>query len=133
MRIRSRLPSLLAIALCAAAVSAPADAHGYYRGHGGRWHGGSRTHFGLFLGVPLAAPYYGPYPYYYRPPVVVYDYPAVVSTVPTSPPVYIEQQPQAAGPQSDGWWYYCRSRQAYYPNVPSCPEPFERVAPRPAG
>jgi hypothetical protein len=37
--------------------------------------------------------------------------------------VYIEKPPA-------GYWYYCPSVSAYYPNVASCAEPWMRVAPR---
>jgi len=39
------------------------------------------------------------------------------------PPVVIPPQPEYV-PGSDGYWYYCQSAGAYYPNVPSCPEPW---------
>ena len=39
------------------------------------------------------------------------------------PPVYIEKPPA-------GYWYYCPSVRAYYPNVQSCAEPWMPVAPR---
>lgn len=105
-----------ALALFAAAASAPAFAD--------RWHGHSRAHFGLYFGAPLywhSYPYYPPY--YYYPPTVV---------VPQSPPVYIEQGErggQAAAEQ--GWWYFCRESNAYYPYAKHCPGGWERVSPQP--
>ena len=39
------------------------------------------------------------------------------------PPVYAPAPPSA-------YWYYCRSAGAYYPTVPSCPEPWVPVPPR---
>jgi len=74
-----------------------------------------RRHARVFVGVaPLVAfPFWWDYPAYaYAPP------PPVVE----EPPVYIEQQPAGA---SD--WYYCQSSKNYYPNVPTCPEPWIRV------
>lgn len=106
-----------ALALCAAAASAPAFAE---RWHGHGWHGHSRVHLGLYLGDPF---FWGPYPYYspyYYPPTVV---------VPQSPPVYIEQGAQA--PAGQGWWYFCRESNAYYPYVKHCPGGWERVSPQP--
>jgi hypothetical protein len=38
------------------------------------------------------------------------------------PPEYIERPPAA-------YWYYCPSAGAYYPSVPTCPEPWVLVAP----
>jgi Protein of unknown function (DUF3300) len=35
------------------------------------------------------------------------------------------QQPAQA------YWYYCSSARAYYPTVPTCPEPWVKVPPRP--
>jgi hypothetical protein len=107
---------IVALALCAAAVSAPAFAD--------RWHGHSRVHFGLYFGAPLywsAYPYY-PAPYYYPPTVVV----------PQSPPVYVEQgQQNGQAPAAQGWWYFCRESNAYYPYVKHCPAGWERVDPQP--
>jgi len=45
------------------------------------------------------------------------------STLAIDPRVYVEQQPA-------GYWYYCQSAGAYYPAVPSCPEPWVPVPPR---
>jgi len=103
---------VLLLALGAAAASAPAFAH-------------SRVHFGLYLGAPMYwQPYYYPpaYPYYYPPTVVV----------PQSPPVYIEQGGQAEqAPAGQGWWYFCRESNAYYPYVKHCPGGWEKVSPQP--
>jgi hypothetical protein len=44
------------------------------------------------------------------------------------PEVYIERP----GPPAEGYWYYCESAEAYYPRVPSCPEPWLKVPPTPA-
>jgi hypothetical protein len=46
--------------------------------------------------------------YIYAPPPVV-----------EAPPVYVEP--------GSGFWYYCPSAGAYYPSVPSCPEPWVPV------
>jgi hypothetical protein len=87
------------------------------------WHHGGRAHVGVFIGGPgyWYSPYYYP-PYY--PPVV---------TVPSSPPIYIEQggaQPAPAPPQSN-LWYYCADAKAYYPYVTECPAGWQPVAPQP--
>jgi hypothetical protein len=87
------------------------------------WHHGGRAHVGVFIGGPgyWGSPYYYP-PYY--PPVV---------TVPSSPPVYIEQggaQP-APAPSQSNWWYYCADAKAYYPYVTECPAGWQPVAPQP--
>jgi hypothetical protein len=114
---------IVAAAAAAVALAAPAYAyHGHGGGHGG-WHGHGGARFGLYLGGPLywGAPYY--YPPYYYPPAVV---------VPQSPPVYVQQGDQAAqAPESQGWWYFCRGSNAYYPYVKHCPGGWERVSPQP--
>ena len=52
------------------------------------------------------------------------------------PPVYIQQQPAPAEPQTSqaappaGYWYYCESAREYYPRVPTCPEAWIKVPPR---
>ena len=109
----------VALAFCAVAAT-PALAH-------------SRVHFGFSFGGPIWYP--APY-YYYPPPVYYYPPPIVVQ----QPPTYIEQPAPAAPapqskPQSSGSndWYYCRDSQTYYPYVQSCPSPWQRVPPRPAG
>jgi len=113
MRV-ARAIVVLAVALGAAVASAPAFAD--------RWRGHSRVHLGLYFGAPLYwQPYYPP-PYYYPPTVVV----------PQSPPVYIEQGDQGAqAPAGQGWWYFCRDSNAYYPYVKHCPGGWERVSPQP--
>lgn len=78
-----------------------------------------RRHFdhgGFFVGVE---PFWWgpPYPYWYYPWDVYAPPPAIVE-----PPQYIQQEPAA-------YWYYCPSAGAYYPNVPTCPEPWVLVAP----
>jgi len=68
-----------------------------------------------------------PYPYWYGPRYhVVAPAPVVVTPPPVveSPPVFVQQEP------TQGYWYFCPSSQAYYPNVPSCPEAWVKVPPR---
>jgi hypothetical protein len=83
--------------------------------------------------------YWGPPPYwYYHPrPYVVYSPPPVV--VQEAPPVYIQQAPPLAPPPAaaevtptvEQFWHYCQSAGGYYPTVPSCPEAWVKVPPRP--
>lgn len=73
-------------------------------------------HGRVFIGGgPLwwGAPYpYWSYPGYgYAPPPLVPE-----------PPQYLQQEPPT-------YWYYCPSAHAYYPSVPTCPEPWVLVAP----
>ena len=80
------------------------------------------------------AVYWGPYPYPYwyypPPPYAVYAPPPVI--IQEAPPVYIQQTPPpAAAPSGEPYWYYCSGVNAYYPAVPSCPEAWIKVAPRP--
>ena len=105
------------------AVAAPSQAReGEQRGQWSRWgdHGGRRDFDGrrgleerrefhrwggprVFIGVaPSLA--WGP----------VYTYGGYAA------PVYSYAPPPT-------YWYYCRSYGAYYPNVPSCPEPWVPV------
>jgi len=67
-------------------------------------------------------PFYYP-PYYYYPPTVI---------VPTTPPVYIQQQVQPVQPQT-AYWYYCQNPDGYYPYVRNCPGGWLQVAPQPPG
>ncbi|HUO43516.1 MAG TPA: hypothetical protein VMT94_01215 [Burkholderiales bacterium] len=98
-------------------------------------HARDHVRFGFYFGAPpVFWPYY-PAPYYYYPPP--YYYPPVV-TVPSSPPVYIEQpQPQPQSSSStppgevDGYWYYCAAAKAYYPYVRQCAGGWQRVSPQP--
>ena len=146
MRKLVRLTALIAALL--AVSGAPVYAHGGHGGGGGHAfggpHGGFGGHRGFgghhgfeghrfeghhgfhgrgFIGIGPSF-YWGPYwdpfwpyggyaPYAYTPSPVIVD----------SPPVYIEKPPA-------GYWYYCPSVRAYYPNVQSCAEPWMRVAPR---
>ena len=120
--------TLSVIVIVAVLVSAkPSDAW-----HG-RWHHGPRVYAGpVWWGSPY---WYYPRPYYvYSPPP-----PIVVE----QPPVYV-QQPAAAAPppapaapapqppvtSQESYWYYCASANAYYPDAPTCPEPWIKVPPR---
>jgi Spy/CpxP family protein refolding chaperone len=63
-------------------------------------------------------------PLWWGPPYPYWDYPWGVYAPPpvVEPPEYIERPPAA-------YWYYCPSAGAYYPSVPTCPEPWVLVAP----
>jgi len=100
--------SLLAMALLLVAVT-PSLA----------WHHG---HGRVFIDVGPV--WWGPY--WYPPPYYVYSPPPVI----IQEPVYIQQQPSSASPPQ-GYWYYCPSARAYYPTVPTCPEAWVKVPPRP--
>ena len=47
---------------------------------------------------------------------------------PMSPPM---ASPPAPAAPATAYWYYCPSAQTYYPNVPTCPEPWVKVPPTP--
>lgn len=97
---------------------------------------------GVYIGAPVVVGGYWPYRYYGYPYGYPYGYsygyypPAVV----TSPPVYIEQAPQAVpAPQAGGpaapaasYWYYCKAPDGYYPYVKECPGGWQAVAPQPS-
>lgn len=120
-----------ALLLFAAAPSEAGGRHGHRHGHGGYryghvYYGGPRVVVGVAPrpwwgpGFWYGAPWYGPAPYpaYAPPPVIV-----------QRPMVYVERPPAPVAPS--GFWYYCESAGAYYPNVATCPEPWLQVAPRP--
>ena len=78
--------------------------------HGHReWH---RDRGRVFVGVGPVFPWWEPVPVYGPPPPVVIE----------EPPVYVQ-------PPQPGYWYYCPSAGAYYPTVPTCPEPWVPVPP----
>lgn len=90
---------------------------GHHAGHAGghRFYSAPRVRYGWYAGgfYPPLYPYFYPY------------YPPAASV----PPVYIEKGPE--GPAlSPGFWYYCASGGAYYPNVGECPEGWQQVLPQ---
>ena len=89
-----------------------------------RYHGHARTSIGVTFG-PYWGPWYYPPPYYYYPPMVIERAP---------PPIYIEQPSvQSAPPEAQtSYWYYCRTKNAYYPYVKECPAGWQKVLPQPA-
>ena len=93
--------------------------------YGHRWHGhgihGPRIVVGLGPGF-----WWGPRPGWYAPPPAYVYPPRVIVQEPT---VYIQREAAPEPPPS--YWYYCESAGAYYPSVPSCPEPWVKVPPRP--
>ena len=105
-----RLTALASLVL-SAALTAPAQAHGW-GGHGG-WRGGYHGggHHNHWVGPVLGAALIGGAIYASRTPS--YAAPAVV-TVPVAPP------PQLA--------YYCSTWGQYYPSVQSCPVPWQLVS-----
>ena len=124
----NKIAMLTAVALCAVVSASDADARrGRHHGH----HHHHRGHVGIWFGAPII-PFYYPR-YYYAP---AYYPPTVVIPAPSSPPVYIEQNPPAA-PQSapapaqgsGSYWYYCRDSQTYYPYVQQCASPWQQVVP----
>ena len=107
---------LVSILLLSAGASGAAWAQHYH--HGAR--------VGIHLGLPLGWGWYYPPPYPYFSPAPYA--PALVA--PSAPPVYVEQVPQAAQPDSS-YWYYCNKPDGYYPYVKQCPGGWQRVAPHP--
>ena len=47
------------------------------------------------------------------------------------PPMPPMPSPPAPAASATAYWYYCASVQAFYPNVPACPEPWVKVPPTP--
>ena len=89
-------------------------------GYGGYGYGGYG--FGGYGWGGYGYPFYYPRAYYYPPTVIV----------PTTPPVYIQQQAQPVQPQTS-YWYYCQNPDGYYPYVKNCPGGWLQVAPQPPG
>lgn len=90
------------------------------------WHG----HWGV--GVYVGPGWWGPgwYPGWWGP---GYYYPPAVVTVPSQPPVYVEQGDNgssASAPQAY-YWYHCDNPQGYYPYIRECPGGWQRVVPQP--
>jgi hypothetical protein len=119
-----RVSTLLACLLACAFVM-PAQAHGFgghgYGGGYGGWHGGGYRHdyYRGSWGNNWVAPVLGA---------------AVVGSVlyAASTPSYVVQQPpvvvmpqQSMPPARVA--YFCSTSQQYYPNVPSCPVPWQPV------
>ena len=92
----------------------------------------ARVHWGVSIG--LGPFWWGAYPYGWYPPPNYYGYPpygyplsyGYPSAMTVEPPVYMQ-----APPPPPYYWYYCAPTQAYYPHVPTCTEPWIKVAPRP--
>lgn len=110
---------LLVAVMSGIALAGSADAHG----------GRSRTHVGIWFGVP-APVFYPSFHYYPR----YYYAPAVVVPAPSYPTTYIEQSPPAAAAPAPAqgaaaYWYYCRDTQTYYPYVQQCASPWQQVVP----
>ncbi|HVH17453.1 MAG TPA: hypothetical protein VNF72_04075 [Myxococcota bacterium] len=115
-------------------VALAGGGHGHGHGHG---HGGSKYSFSFGFGPYWGGPWwYGPgayyphaygFPYPYSYPVYPAPIYAPAPRVVVEEPVYVERD---AAPVASGWWYYCESAGAYYPDVPSCDEPWLKVPPR---
>jgi hypothetical protein len=116
-----------------------------YRGGGGYRSGyGHRGGYGYGGGYPYRRGYhpgswwYGPWGYpaygYPYPYVYAYPYPSETRVIIEERQVYVERPQsttQAPSPPQHGYWHYCESRGGYYPDVPTCPEDWVKVPPRP--
>jgi len=87
--------------------------------HAGGHHHGAR----VFVGVGVGVPFWYPFPYVY--PYPVYSPPLVVES---SPPVYVQRDPQPQYQQQ--YWYFCQGSQTYYPYVKECPGGWLQVVPQ---
>lgn len=107
---------------------------GHNGGHFGGYHGGGgfgSGFYGFGLGYGVGS-YYGgftPYGRYGG----FYGYPPTVITVPTTPPVYIQQPSPVTQQYQSGYWYYCSNPEGYYPYIKECLNTWQQVAPRPSG
>jgi hypothetical protein len=117
--VLSAAVAILVAALAVDVVEAGGWRHHHHHGFHGR----------VFIGVGPAW-WWHPYPYWYYGPTYVYSPPPVIVE---EPPVYVQGPAAGTAPApaaGQGYWHYCASARAYYPSVPSCPEPWIRVAPR---
>ena len=123
---RTRICSLLAVAVIGMAAGLPALAGGKFSHGGGHSHGHGSVSVGFAFGGPWYYPgwYYPPYPYYYYPQPVA---------VQTESMVYIERGNAAAQESrgSQGYWYYCKESKTYHPYVKHCPGGWEKQVPAP--
>jgi len=130
---------LLLVSFTNAAAWAHGGGHGggghYGGGHYGGHYGGHFYGHGGFYGRPSVGFYFGPafgWPYYPYPYYPYYAYPPAIVTVPSSPPVYIQQNGGQPASQGQGnYWYYCNDPQGYYPYVKECPGGWQAVPPQP--
>lgn len=62
--------------------------------------------------------------------IMGFPHPPARPTIYAAPPamVYIEKDAPQDSP-SEYAWYYCRSRQTYYPYIIDCPEAWEEITP----
>jgi hypothetical protein len=121
--------SLVVVAVLVASATPSAARHG-------GWHHRPHVHAGPgWWGPPYR--YYHPRPYYIYspPPTVIVEQPPTYVQQPAAPPAPPPPPPPAppaprAPSAQQTYWYYCESARAYYPNVPTCPEPWIKVPPR---
>jgi hypothetical protein len=109
---------------------------GHHQGGGGQ-HTTTSTH--TYSSYYMGSPFYGfgygygfgGYPYYSSFGYSYYPQQTVVS-VPTAPPIYIQQQaPAITEKYPAGYWYYCRNPDGYYPYVKECPNGWQQVSSTP--
>jgi len=137
-----RLVKYIATALLIfSGVGVVTTAHADRFRHGG-WGWGFSTGLvgGAVIGSHFGRPYYyqpyAPYsPYTPYPSNIYYQQPQVIQ----APPVYIQAQPpvgtiQTAPPimPSQSVWYFCEPVNNFYPNVPSCAEPWKVINTNPS-
>jgi len=132
--MRKLLTTLAALVVIAAPFTALADGwhhgpHGDYGGHygGHHWHSGPGFVWGF--GAPYWwGPGYG-YGYGYG---NGYGYGYPYGWGWPVPPLVLRERTVERGSDGapDGYWYFCRSQDAYYPDVENCPEPWIPVPPR---
>lgn len=76
---------------------------------------GSRARIGFFIGTPLYAYTYTPYPGY----VPLNSAPLAIE--------YIEKEPAERSPSD--YWFFCPDSKTYYPYVKECPSGWQAVEP----
>jgi hypothetical protein len=127
---RTRICSLLAVALLGMAVSQLSLAGGRFRHGHSHGHSHGSVSFGFAFGGPwyypgwYYPPYAYPYPYYYPP-----------AAVRAEPTYYIERgdggSAEPAERSSLDYWYYCAESKTYHPYVKQCPGGWQKQIPSP--
>lgn len=122
----------LVIGILAAGVVASTMGTSEAWGHGRVFIGvGPYWGWGYGYAVPYGYPYPYPYPYGAYPGVVVEQSHTYIQQPAASEAPPPAAQAPAPAPSEGPHWYYCPNSREYYPNVPSCSEPWVRVPARP--
>ena len=102
---------------------------GGWHGGGSRWYGSVGVYVGPGWGWGWGWPYYGygwPYAYGYGYPY----YGGYAASYPVYAPAYAPSVTYVEKNPATSYWYYCTDPAGYYPYVPRCNQPWNRVTPQ---